>query len=80
MRLRADHSQVTAAAKAGLSVSTGRRTETDPRPPSSKRQRRGYRTRPDPLAGLWDEEIVPMLRAAPGLAGQAGRACQSGLS
>ena len=67
MRLRADHSQITSAAKAGLSVSTGRRTENDPRPPSAKRQRRAYRTRPDPLAGLWDEEVVPMLRAAPGL-------------
>jgi hypothetical protein len=26
-----------------------------------------YRTRPDPLADVWDEEIVPMLQAAPGL-------------
>ncbi|HVB69851.1 MAG TPA: IS21 family transposase [Acetobacteraceae bacterium] len=67
MRLRADHTQITSAAKAGLSVATGRRTENDPRPPSAKRQRRAYRTRPDPLAGLWDEEVVPMLRAAPGL-------------
>ncbi len=67
MRLRADHSQVTSAAKAGLSVSTGRRTENDPQPPSAKRQRRTYRTRPDPLAGLWDEEVVPMLQAATGL-------------
>ena len=67
MRLRADHTQITSAAKAGLSVATGRRTENDPRPPSSKRQRRVYRTRADPLAGLWDEEVVPMLRAAPGL-------------
>ena len=67
MRLRADHTQVTSAAKAGLSVSTGRRAESDPRPPSSKRQRRAYRTRSDPLAGLWDEEVVPMLQAAPGL-------------
>lgn len=67
MRLRADHPQITSAAKAGLSVSTGRRTENDPRPPSAKRQRRVYRTRLDPLAGLWDEEVVPMLQAAPGL-------------
>jgi len=67
MRLRADHSQITSAAKAGLSVSSGRRTENDPRPPSTKRQHRAYRTRPDPLAALWDEEVVPMLQAAPGL-------------
>jgi hypothetical protein len=25
------------------------------------------RRRPDPLAGVWDSEIVPMLEAAPGL-------------
>jgi len=67
MRLRTDHSQTTAAAKAGLSVATGRRTERDPRLPSGKKERRRYRTRPDPLAGLWDAEIVPLLEAAPGL-------------
>jgi hypothetical protein len=30
------------------------------------RPRRGRR-RPDPLVGIWDNEIVPMLEAAPGL-------------
>ena len=35
--------------------------------PSAKNQRRIYRTRLDPLAGVWDEEIVPPLQAAPGL-------------
>jgi hypothetical protein len=58
---------MTAAAKAGLSVATARRIELDPRPPSAKKQRRSWRTRPDPLAGLWDDEIVPLLTAAPGL-------------
>ena len=67
MRLRTDQTQTTAAAKSGLSVATGRRAERDPRPPGAKKQRRSYRTRPDPLAGLWDEEIVPMLQAASGL-------------
>lgn len=67
MRLHSDHTQATAAIKAGLSVATARRIDHDPRPPSAKKQRRTYRTRPDPLAGLWDEEIVPLLRAAPGL-------------
>jgi hypothetical protein len=38
-----------------------RRTDRDPRAPSAKKQRRIYRTRPDPLAGVWDDEIVPML-------------------
>jgi hypothetical protein len=67
MRLHTDHTQATAAIKAGLSVATARRIDHDPRPPSAKKQRRTYRTRPDPLAGLWDEEIVPLLRAAPDL-------------
>jgi hypothetical protein len=67
MRLHTNHTQATAAIKAGLSVATARRIGHDPRPPSAKKQRRTYRTRPDPLAGLWDEEIVPLLRAAPDL-------------
>ena len=67
MRLRTDHPQMTAAAKAGLSVATARRIDLDPRPPSAKKQRRTWRTRPDPLEGLWDEEILPLLVAAPGL-------------
>src|SRR4029077_20573347 len=65
--LRTDHTQITAAAKSGLSLATGRRIDRDPRAPSAKKQRRIYRTRPDPLAGVWDEEIVPLLQAAPGL-------------
>jgi hypothetical protein len=67
MRLRTDHPQMTAAAKAGLSVASARRIDLDPRPPSAKKQRRTWRTRPDPLDGLWEEEIVPLLTAAPGL-------------
>ena len=67
MRLRIDHTQATAAAKAGISVASARRLEQDRRSPGGKTGRRTYRTRPDPLAGLWDEEIVPLLRAAPGL-------------
>jgi hypothetical protein len=58
---------MTAAAKSGLSIATGRRIEHDPRLPAAKKQRRSYRTRPDPLAGLWEEEVVRMLEAAPGL-------------
>lgn len=55
-----------AAAKAGFSAATGYRLEQDPRPPSTKRAVRGRR-RPDPLEGVFDEEVVPMLEAAPGL-------------
>lgn len=55
-----------AAARAGFTTATGYRTEADPRLPSEKRERRGRR-RPDPLAGIFDEEIVPLLKANPGL-------------
>jgi len=66
MNLRRTHTRQTAAAKAGFSTSTGARLDGDPRLPSQKRAPRGRR-RPDPLAVFWDSEIVPMLRASPGL-------------
>src|SRR5438105_12879036 len=46
-----------AAAKAGFSPATGYRIEADPRLPSQKKAPRGRR-RPDPLADVWDAEIV----------------------
>ncbi len=55
-----------AAAKAGFSTATAYRIEHDPRPPSSRAIPRGRR-RPDPLASIWDSEVVPLLRASPGL-------------
>src|SRR5207249_5639284 len=55
-----------AAAKAGFSTATAYRIEADPRLPSQKKEPRGRR-RPDPLVGIGDSEIVPMLEAAPGL-------------
>lgn len=55
-----------AAAKAGFSTATGYRISSDPRMPSQGDKRRGRR-RPDPLAAIFDDEIVPLLRAAPGL-------------
>src|ERR1700716_2159827 len=55
-----------AAAKSGFSRATGYRIEDDPRLPSQKKAPRGRR-RPDPLAALWDSEIVPILQAAPGI-------------
>ena len=68
MTLRRHHTQKIAAAKAGFSASTGARIDHDPRPPSRKRrERRHAGGKPDPLTGLWDEEIVPLLGAKPGL-------------
>jgi hypothetical protein len=55
-----------AAAKAGFPTATAYRIEADPRLPSQKNKSRGRR-RPDPLAGVWEGEIVPMLEAAPAI-------------
>ena len=66
MTLRRTHSRATAAAIAGFSPSTGARIEADPRLPSERAAPRGRR-RPDPLAAVWDSEILPLLEAAPGL-------------
>ena len=66
MSLRQTLSQQTAAARAGFSASTGSRLDGDPRPPSQKAAPRGRR-RADPLAAIWESEIVPMLAAMPGL-------------
>ena len=66
MRYRKSHGPGVAGAKAGLSTATAQRIEADPRLPSQKGERRGGR-RPDPLAGIFEEEIVPLLEASPGL-------------
>ena len=66
MSYRKSHGADIAAAKAGFSPATGFRIENDPRLPSQKQQPRGRR-RPDPLADVWDAEIVPILKAAPGV-------------
>jgi hypothetical protein len=55
-----------AAAKAGFGTTTAYRIEADPRLPSQKKKSRGRR-RPDPLAAVWDSEIVPMLKETPEL-------------
>lgn len=68
MTLRPHHTQKIAAAKAGFSTSTGSRIDHDPRPPAQKKQERRHAGgKPDPLAGLWDEHIVPLLTRTPGL-------------
>lgn len=66
MKSRRTDSPAVAAAKAGFSPATAYRVETDARLPSQKKAPRGRR-RPDPLAGIFDEEVVPMLKASPGL-------------
>lgn len=66
MKSRQSNVPAIAAAKAGFSTATAYRIEGDPRLPSRKKKPRGRR-RPDPLAGVWDSEIVPMLEGAPSI-------------
>ena len=66
MSYRQTRSPEAAAAKAGFSTASAYRIENDPRLPSQRKQPRGRR-RPDPLAPYWDAEIVPILKAAPGI-------------
>ena len=66
MSFRQSHDTAVAAAKASFSTATGYRIENDPRLPSQKKAPRGRR-RPDPLAKIWDAEVVPILKAAPGI-------------
>jgi transposase InsO family protein len=66
MRFRQSAPPVIAAARSGFSTATAYRIEQDPQLPSQKEAPRGRR-RPDPLAAVWDSEIVPLLKSTPGL-------------
>jgi transposase InsO family protein len=66
MKSRQSNVPAIAAAKAGFSTATAYRIEADPWLPSQKKKPRGRR-RPDPLAEVWDSEIVPMLEGAPSI-------------
>jgi Mu transposase, C-terminal domain len=61
--------QVVAAAKAGFSERTARRLDGNPVLPSQRAGKGRKRTRADPFAGVWAEEIVPLLQAVPHLRG-----------
>ncbi len=64
MHDRPRHPQRLAAARAGFSERTARRLEGDPRLPSQRRAERG-RTVPDPLAGVWEPVVLPILERDP---------------
>jgi len=66
MKLRQTTSIPAAAARAGFSPATGYRIARNPVPPSLREHSRSRR-RQDPLADIFDSEIVPLLKAAPGL-------------
>ena len=65
-RRRQGDSQAVASAKSGFSERTARRVEAGEVRPA-QRAPRHWRTRSDPLADVWDELIVPMLRLVPHL-------------
>jgi hypothetical protein len=68
MELRRHHPQRVAAAKTGFSERTGRRIEGDPRLPSQKAAERPLRRQvADPLGGLWESDILPLLVTRPGV-------------
>ena len=66
MSFRQADTPTIAAAKAGFSTATAYRLEQDLRLPSQKRSPR-RRWRQDPLAAVWDSEVVPLLKSVPGL-------------
>lgn len=68
MELRRHHTQRLAAAKSGFSERTARRIERDPRLPTEKAAgRRLRRQTQDPLAEIWERDILPLLENNPGL-------------
>lgn len=60
--------QEQAAAKADISVRSGRRIEQSPTTPRDKAER-DWRTREDPLAAVWERELVPLLQSEPDITG-----------
>lgn len=66
MKLKLSKALPAAAAQAGISVASAYRIEHDPRLPSEKKIPRARR-RADPLAEIFDAEVVPLLQAAPGI-------------
>ena len=66
MSFRQADTPTIAAAKAGFSTATAYRLEQNLRLPSQKRSPR-RRRRQDPLAAVWDSEVVPLLKSVSGL-------------
>lgn len=67
--MRRQATQEIAAARMGISVRSARRIGKATELPS-QRGLRHWRTRADPLAGVWEAELVPLLEAEPGLQGR----------
>ena len=67
MKLKQTHSIERAAVKSGFSRDTGYRINQDSRLPSEKTKVPRGRRWPDPLAGIFEEQVVPMLENCPNL-------------
>ena len=67
MKLKLTHSIERAAVKSGFSRDTGYRINKDRRLPSQKPKVPRGRRRSDPLAGIFEEQVVPMLEQCPNL-------------
>ena len=67
MKLKQTHSIEKAAVKSEFSRDTGCRINQDARLPSQKTIVARVRRRPDPLAGIFDEQVMPMLENCPNL-------------
>lgn len=67
--MRRQATQEIAAARMGISVRSARRIEKAEELPS-QRGARNWRTRADPLADVWEAELVPLLETNPGLQGR----------
>ena len=59
-RIMEGKTQQASAATAGMSARSARRWQRGPLP--SEKKKRSWRTRPDAFSGVWEEEIVPLLR------------------
>ena len=55
------------AMKAGVSENTARKHLNNKQAPSQSKVAHSWRTRKDPFAGFWEEQILPLLRREPGL-------------
>ncbi|MEX1252450.1 MAG: IS21 family transposase [Hyphomonas sp.] len=66
MKLKQTNTVPVAAARAGFSTASAYRINADPSLPSGRKKPR-ERRRPDPLVDIFESEIVPLLKAAPGL-------------
>ena len=62
-KLMKGKTQQAAGAASGMSERSVRNWSKGPLPSEKKKDMRRQRTRPDPLAGVWEQDIEPLLRA-----------------